>query len=62
MPATIAGTIEFMVLDPATGKPKYGARNKLVVALLSKWIAEQRREAVIPTVPTREQLLLGEEV
>jgi hypothetical protein len=42
MPATLAGTIEYMLLDPVTRKPKYGARNKLVISLLRQWEYENR--------------------
>jgi len=41
MPATLAGKIEYMLLDPVHGKPRYGARNKLIVALLSDWLSQQ---------------------
>lgn len=56
LPATTAGKTEFMLLDPIHNKPKYGARNKLIAALLERWIAEQERRPV-PDVPTQTELL-----
>jgi hypothetical protein len=58
IPATLAGQIEFALLDPVTKKTKYGARNKLVTALLERWTAEQRntQEDLLPPIPTIEQL------
>lgn len=58
MPATLAGRVEFMLLDPLTGKTKYGARNTLVVKLLERWLAEQQVPIAdpLPSVPTLEEL------
>lgn len=58
MPATLAGRIEFALLDSITGKTKYGARNTLVVKLLERWLAEQNGgdPAQLPSVPTLEEL------
>jgi hypothetical protein len=38
LPATLAGRIEFIFLDPIHGKPRYGARNELLTRLLSQWL------------------------
>jgi len=58
IPATLAGQIEFALLDPVTRKTKYGARNKLVISLIERWIAEQRGgdPNLLPPVVTIEQL------
>lgn len=58
MPATLAGQVEFVLSDPVTHKTKYGARNKLVAALVERWMAELRGTppAELPPVPTLEQL------
>jgi len=58
MPATLAGRIEFALLDPITGKTKYGSRNTLIVKLLERWLAEQQDPPPedLPTVPTIEEL------
>ena len=58
MPATLAGRVEFALLDPITGKTKYGARNTLIVKLLERWLAEQSDPVPqdLPTVPTLEEL------
>lgn len=41
IPATLAGRVEHRLLDPVSGKPAYGARNKLLTELLEKWLSEQ---------------------
>lgn len=41
LPAPLAGRIENMLIDPIHSKPIYGARAKLIRALLENWIAEQ---------------------
>lgn len=53
--ASLAGKIEYLLTDPLTKKPIYGARVKLVEALLERWIAEQEGRP-IPHVPTLAQL------
>ena len=60
MPATLAGRIEYVLLDQITGKPKYGARNTLIVALLERWLAEQQtpQPDYLPRVPSLEELRL----
>jgi hypothetical protein len=42
MPATLAGKIEFVLLDPIHQKPIYASRNRLIVSLLSWWEARER--------------------
>lgn len=58
MPATLAGRIEFALLSRITNKPIYGARNKLIAALLERWLAEQgdRPPDSLPHVPSLEEL------
>lgn len=46
LPATLAGSIEYELLDPATGKPRYGERSRLICALLTEWLA--RRGRILP--------------
>jgi hypothetical protein len=41
LPATLAGRVEHLLMNPITGKPKYGARSKLIEELLSGWVREQ---------------------
>lgn len=41
LPATLAGAVEFHLLDAVTGKPRYGERSRLVAALLADWLAEK---------------------
>jgi hypothetical protein len=45
LPATLAGRVEYILIDPIHSKPIYGARNTLVIALLEWWIA---RESGVP--------------
>jgi len=56
-PADIAGKIEHMLFDHALGKPRYGARNRLIASLLEAWI-DQEEGRVPRRVPTLEDLLL----
>lgn len=47
--------MEYLLADPLTRKPLYGARVRLVEALLEAWIAkEEGREA--PPVPSLSEL------
>lgn len=55
LPAALAAEIDLMFQDPLTNRPKYGARAKLVTALMQRWLAEQRGEPVVP-VPSLEEL------
>lgn len=38
--ATLAGCVEFKLMDPKTGKPRYGERSKLIGLLLTNWLTE----------------------
>lgn len=55
LPAPTAAKVDLMFEDPLTGKPKYGARGKLVDALLTNWLATQGVGIAVP-VPTLEEL------
>lgn len=44
LPAALAAEIDLMFVDPLTNRPRYGARAKLVQALLEGWLADQRGE------------------
>ena len=57
IPATLAGRVEFALMDRITNKPIYGARNKLISALLTRWLAEQGGDPA-PPVPSLEELRL----
>lgn len=54
LPASLAGRVEFMLLDPVHGKPIYASRNKLIVALLEHWIAREHGTppALLPRIPS----------
>lgn len=59
LPATLAGKVEYLLLDPIHSKPIYAARNKLLVALLEWWIARETRgteRPVLPHVPSVQEL------
>lgn len=43
LPATLAGCVEFELLDPNTGKPRYGERSRLINYLLTEWLAARGR-------------------
>jgi hypothetical protein len=42
MPATLAGKVEYLLLDPIHCKPIYGSRNQLITSLLEWWIAREQ--------------------
>jgi hypothetical protein len=58
MPATLAGKVEFMLLDPVHMKPIYASRNRLIVSLLQWWEARERgiNRDQLPHVPTVNEL------
>jgi hypothetical protein len=58
MPATLAGKIEFVLLDPIHQKPIYASRNRLIVALLSWWEARERGlpQDQLPHIPSIAEL------
>jgi len=41
---SIANKVTLILSDPLSGKPRHGARSKLINQLLDKWIAEQQKE------------------
>lgn len=43
IPAKLYRSLSILLLDPATGKIKYGALRKLVTSLLSNWVEEKRK-------------------
>lgn len=43
LPATLAGTVEFLLFDRVHNKPMYGSRSALVEALLQQWVDEQKK-------------------
>lgn len=54
--ATVAGKVEYLLTDPITRKPIYGARVRLVEALLENWIAREEGRPDLPPVPTLSEL------
>ncbi len=47
LPATLAGSVEFELMDPITKKPRYGERSKLVGYLLAQWLAGRGRKIIV---------------
>lgn len=41
LPATLAASVEFLLLDPISSKSKYGSRSTLIAELLRKYVQEQ---------------------
>jgi len=44
LPSDLAAQVELLLLDPMRGKPKVGARSKLIEQLLRGWIEERKKE------------------
>lgn len=55
LPAPTIAKVDLMFEDPLTGKVKYGARGKLVNALLLNWLAEQGDGERVP-IPSLDEL------
>ena len=43
IPAKLYGALYILLVDPVTGKIKYGALRKLVTQLLNDWVEEKRK-------------------
>jgi hypothetical protein len=54
LPATLAGRVEYALLDPVHNKPIYASRNRLIVSLLEYWLAKQSGtpQAQLPHIPS----------
>jgi len=44
LPSDLAAQVELLLLDPMRGKPKVGARSKLIEQLRRGWIEERKKE------------------
>lgn len=60
MPATLAGSVEFHLMDGLTGRPRYGERSKLIAALLSRWLAIRHNIDVPTEMPSEDVLSLDD--
>lgn len=58
IPATVAGKVEMVLTDPLTHQPKYGARTKLLTALLEHWLDQTAGKPAdeCRPLPTLEEL------
>lgn len=56
MPATLAGKVEYLLLDPVHCKPIYGSRNQLITSLLEWWIAREAGRPETVHVPSVAEL------
>jgi len=54
LPATLAGSVEFELLDPLSGKPRYGERSRLISQLLSNWLAERGKKVPVNEPPATD--------
>lgn len=55
MPAPTVARLDLLFEDPLTGRPRYGARSRLIDALLQQYFA-QMDGSEIPQLPTLEEL------
>ena len=55
LPAKLAADIDYLFFDPATNKPRYGARARLIEALLRFWLARERNQP-LPALPSLDEL------
>lgn len=46
LPSSVVAPIELILADPLTGRPKHGARARLVTSLLREWLEKQRGGAI----------------
>ncbi len=57
LPAALVAEIDLLLEDPVTRRPRYGAKSKLVEALLRTWLADiGASRSVGPTIPSLEDL------
>jgi len=49
IPEPILDYLELRFYDPATGRLRYGARSRLIVNLLERWIMDDRNRAIAQT-------------
>lgn len=45
LPTSITAPVSLLLSDPMTGRPKHGARSKLIAKLLRDWLETQRKSA-----------------
>lgn len=60
MPAPTVAKLDLLFEDPLTGRPKYGARSRLIDALLRRYFAEIEGD-VLPDLPTLTELRNSED-
>lgn len=44
IPTQVAERVDLRLIDPVRGRVRYGARSKLVTALLRRWLQGKREE------------------
>lgn len=59
--ATLAGRMEYVLTDNITKRPIYGARTRLLSALLERWLEEQKGtpHSELPHVPSLAELRMN---
>lgn len=55
LPAAVVAEVDLLLEDPLTRKPRYGAKSRLITALLKDWIARTKGDSGEP-IPTLEEL------
>lgn len=43
LPRSITAPVSLLLADPLTGRPKYGARSRLIERLLREWLVTQQK-------------------
>ena len=56
LPAALVAEVDLLLEDPLTKRPRYGAKSKLVEALLRSWLAGMRGTTSTFPIPSLEEL------
>lgn len=46
IPTSVAAPVSLLLSDPLTGRPKHGARSRLVTRLLREWVQQKQKGAI----------------
>jgi len=44
IPTSVVAKVELLLMDPLTGRPRHGARSKLMASLLKEWLDKQQKK------------------
>ncbi len=56
IPESLAATVSLILSDPLTGRPKHGARSRIIVGLLREWLEAQKKSGIRLSGETPEPL------